>query len=282
MFYISDDFIDRLLLDDVQLGDLTTRALGIGSINGKMRFIRRQAGRVSGVFVASRILLKLGLTVDILVFDGQNAQSGEVLLTAEGRADALHQGWKVAQNVLEWSCGVAQYMAEMMQRAQSVNPSVRIACTRKSIPATKALAIPAVLDGGGIIHRGGTAETVLLFANHRRFFSNPNDWAGMISRLRAQAPEKKIIVEADSEEEAMAALAGQPDIIQLDKFTLPQIRRLQDLVVATSSRCRLSVAGGVHQENVADYAATGVDLIVTSSPYYATPADVKVVLEPQR
>lgn len=282
MFYISDDFIDRLLLDDVQQGDLTTRALGIGSVNGEMHFIRRQAGRVSGVFVASRILLKLGLSVEVLAPDGEDAQAGETLLAAKGRADALHQGWKVAQNVLEWSCGVAQYMAEMTQRAESINPSVRIACTRKSIPATKTLAIPAVLDGGGIIHRGGTAETVLLFANHRRFLPDPNDWVGTIATLRAQAPEKKIIVEADSEEEALAALKGQPDILQLDKFSLPQIHRLQALVAETSSPCRLSVAGGIHRDNVADYAATGVDLIVTSSPYYAEPADVKVVLQPQK
>lgn len=242
--------------------------------------MRRQSGRVSGVSVAARMLIKLGLNVDIHVSDGQDAVGGDVLLTATGRADALHQGWKAVQNVLEWCCGVSQYMAEMTQTAERVNPSVRIACTRKSIPATKALAIPAVIDGGGIIHRGGTAETILLFANHRRFFADPDDWITMISRLRMEAPEKKIIVEADTVEEALAALQGQPDVLQLDKFSLSEIRRLRATVEERASNCLLSIAGGIHRDNVSDYAATGVSLIVTSSPYYAEPADIKVVLQP--
>lgn len=150
----------------------------------------------------------------------------------------------------------------------------------QSIPATKALAIPAVIDGGGIIHRGGTAETILLFANHRRFFADPDDWITMISRLRMEAPEKKIIVEADTVEEALAALQGQPDVLQLDKFSLSEIRRLRATVEERASNCLLSIAGGIHRDNVSDYAATGVSLIVTSSPYYAEPADIKVVLQP--
>ncbi len=280
MFYISDHQIDRLLFDDIQHGDLTTRALGIGQRAGQMTFARKNSGRISGLAVAGRLLKKLSLNVELNAQDGHNAQAGETLLTATGPAAALHQGWKVTQNVLEWSCGVAQYMAEMSEAVKKVNPATRIACTRKSIPGTKFLAIPAIIDGGGIIHRGGTAETILMFANHRRFFTPPNDWIGQIELLRADAPEKKIIVEADTVEEAKAALVGHPDILQLDKFTLEQITELLEFARRIAPSCLISVAGGINKYNIQNYAATGVSLIVTSAPYYAEPDDIKVVLQP--
>lgn len=280
MFYIADSQIDQLLSDDIQHGDLTTRALGIGQHPGNMVFIRRQSGRISGLTVASRLLTKLSLNVTLNAQDGHDALAGDVLLTATGSAAALHQGWKVTQNVLEWSCGVAGYMAEMVEAAKKINPAIRIACTRKSIPGTKFLAIPAVIDGGGIIHRGGTAETVLMFANHRHFFAQSDNWHHQVSLLRTDAPEKKIIVEADTMEESLLALQAQPDILQLDKFSPPQITELIALSHQIAPHCLISVAGGVNRDNIQQYAETGVELIVTSAPYYAIPADIKVVLQP--
>ena len=280
MFYFSDAQLDQLLLDDIQYGDLTTRALGFGHKQGEMCFKRKTAGRVSGVDVAQRLLSKLSLTVEINQPDGCDVEAGDTLLIARGSAENLHQGWKVVQNVLEWSCGVADYMANMVKIAQQINPKVRIACTRKSIPGTKFLAIPAVIHGDGILHRAGTAETILLFANHRYFYTDPTDWQAQIARLRLDTPEKKIIVEADDVAEALAALQGQPDILQLDKFSFTDIATVlqQQKVIAPS--CLISLAGGITLESVQHYAETGVILLVTSAPYYADPTDIKVVLTP--
>ncbi|MCO6518980.1 ModD protein [Snodgrassella sp.] len=280
MFYLSDAELDRLLLDDIAYGDLTTRALGIGQQNGQISFCRRQAGRVSGVAIAVRLLQKLALKVVTHVRDGDDVAAGAVLLTAVGNMENLHQGWKVAQNVLEWCGGVAQYMAQMVATAQTINPLVQIACTRKSIPGTKSLAIAAIIDGGGILHRAGTAESILLFANHRRFCAEPDNWEAMVTRLRRAAPEKKVIVEADNVDEALAALNAQADIVQLDKFTPEQFAwvLMQRQVLAPNSL--LSAAGGITLLNVADYVRAGAELLVTSAPYYAQPTDIKVWLEP--
>ncbi|WP_239428434.1 ModD protein [Snodgrassella communis] len=280
MFYLSDAELDRLLLDDIAYGDLTTRALGIGQQNGQISFCRRQAGRVSGVAIAVRLLQKLALKVVTHVRDGDDVAAGAVLLTAVGNMENLHQGWKVAQNVLEWCGGVAQYMAQMVATAQTINPLIQIACTRKSIPGTKSLAIAAIIDGGGILHRAGTAESILLFANHRRFCAEPDNWEAMVTRLRRAAPEKKVIVEADNVDEALAALNAQADIVQLDKFTPEQFAWVlrQRQVLAPNSL--LSAAGGITLLNVADYVRAGAELLVTSAPYYAQPTDIKVWLEP--
>lgn len=278
MIYYPDAFLDNLLMEDIQYGDLTSRALNISNQLGTMIFTRREAGCVSGITLGCRLLEKLGLEVTAHQQDGDFANAGDCLITAEGRADALHQGWKVVQNVLEWSCGVSDYMARMLDIYHRYQPKGQIACTRKNIPNTKLLATQAVLAGGGVIHRQGCSETILLFTNHRRFLSEPNNWAQHVKQLRQAAPEKCIVVEVDNIEQAREALKAQPDILQLDKFSIEDIALLQQEVPHIAPHCHLSVAGGINLNTIEKYAQTGITLMVTSSPYYAPPTDIKVRL----
>ncbi|MCT8250276.1 ModD protein [Proteus vulgaris] len=281
MIYYPDAFLDNLLMEDIQYGDLTSRALNIGDHIGTMTFTRREAGCVSGITLGCRLLEKLGLVVTTHLQDGDFANNGDCLITAEGPADALHQGWKVVQNVLEWSCGVSDYMARMLEIYHRYQPQGQIACTRKNIPNTKLLATQAVLAGGGIIHRQGCSETILLFANHRRFLSEPDNWAQHVKQLRQAAPEKCIVVEADDIGQAREALKAQPDILQLDKFSIEDISLLQQEAPQIAPHCHLSVAGGINLNTIENYAQTGITLMVTSAPYYAPPADIKVRLHPK-
>lgn len=138
----------------------------------------------------------------------------------------------------------------------------------------------AVIAAGGIIHRAGCAETILLFANHRQFCPSPTGWQRLVTTLRQRAPEKAIIVEADTLDEAKAALRAQPDIVQLDKFAVPDVMALQSFAEEFAPGCRLSLAGGINLTTVEEYAQTGVALLVTSAPYHAPPADIKVKLIP--
>ncbi|HEJ9628175.1 TPA: ModD protein [Proteus mirabilis] len=281
MIYYPDAFLDNLLMEDIQYGDLTSRALNISDQLGTMTFTCREAGCVSGIILGCRLLEKLGLVVTAHRQDGDFADKGDCLITAEGRADALHQGWKVVQNVLEWSCGVSDYMARMLEIYHRYQPKGQIACTRKNIPNTKLLATQAVLAGGGVIHRQGCSETILLFANHRRFLSEPDNWAQHVKQLRQAAPEKCIVVEADDIEQAREALKAQPDILQLDKFSIEDISQLQQEAPQIAPHCHLSVAGGINLNTIEKYAQTGITLMVTSAPYYAPPTDIKVRLYPK-
>lgn len=105
MIYFSQAQTDALLLEDIQGGDLTTRALGIGAQPGVMAFYHRRGGCVSGTAVARQMLTSLGLTVSDMVADGEQVSAGQRLIRAHGNAAALHRGWKAVQNVPEWSCG---------------------------------------------------------------------------------------------------------------------------------------------------------------------------------
>ncbi|MFC3394062.1 ModD protein [Brenneria rubrifaciens] len=281
MIYLPETFLDQLLLEDIQYGDLTTRALGIEKITGDITFFHRQGGCVSGIPVAERLLQKLGLQITYRVQDGERIQPGQALLSATGNAAALHQGWKVTQNVLEWCCGVSEYLSQMREVYRRYVPSGQIACTRKTIPGTKLLATLAVVAAGGIVHRLGCAETILLFTNHRRFLSNPDDWATHVACLRNAAPEKEIIVEVDNPDEALLALAAQPDILQLDNFTPEQVRAIVVHVKQHAPACIVSAAGGVNLQTIQRYAETGVGLLITSAPYQASSADIRVVMTPR-
>lgn len=279
MIFISQHQIDQWLLEDIQGGDITTRALDIGQTHGVITFSHRQGGCVSGMAIALQMLRTLGLDVMVNVRDGDIVKPGHQLLSARGPAEALHQGWKVVQNVLEWSCGVSGYLASMLSTLRKAIPDGHIACTRKSIPGTRQLATQAVIAAGGIIHRAGCAETVLLFANHRRFMAPSDDWQSTIQRLRERCPEKKIVVEADTLDEAHAALLARPDVLQLDKFTPDQACQVATLARGTS--CVLALTGGITQTTLPDYLSCGIRLFITSAPYYAPPADIKVSLSPE-
>lgn len=279
MIYFSDKELDDLLTEDIYRGDLTTQMLGIGDIKAQICFTRKNAGIVAGLAVAEKLLKKLDLTAHLYVQDGDVVNQGDLLIRAQGRADRLHQAWKVVQLVLEWSCGVAQYTADMVANAKAVNSAAVIACTRKSIPNTRKLATAAVLAGGGHIHRQGLSETLLVFTNHRNLLMGPDDYIAIVARLKRQAPENKVILEADNMLQFERILPANPDIIQLDKFTPAQVKTVMETVRHHYPNIQIAVAGGVHKNNVAEYTKAGANLFVTSAPYYAPPEDIKVIIE---
>ncbi|UXM97680.1 ModD protein [Aggregatibacter actinomycetemcomitans] len=279
MIYFSDKELNDFLLEDIYRGDLTTHALGLDDVPARILFKRKNTGRVAGVSIAEKLLRKLDVQVKVHIADGENVAAGTLLLSGDGHADKLHQAWKVVQLVLEWSCGVAQYTAEMIANAKALNPQAIVACTRKSIPNTRKLATAAVLAAGGHIHRQGLSETLLVFTNHRNLLDNPTDYQAIVSQLRREAPENKITLEADNFSQFEQMLAAEPDIIQLDKWSPEQVQQALALLKKQSKKTLLSVAGGVNKNNIADYAKLGINLFIISAPYYAPPEDIKVVIE---
>jgi molybdenum transport protein len=277
MMTISDDELRRWLAEDVPYGDLTTSSLGIGDRKGSIRFAARQPMVVACSEEASRILAMCGARVSELAASGTVAPAGGLILAAEGPAAALHAGWKVAQVLLETAGGIATSARAIVAAVRGAGSQAAVGCTRKCLPGTRALSVKAVLCGGIVPHRLGLSETVLLFAQHRAFCGD-EPLAGMVARLRREAPEKKVVVEADTYDEALAAADAGADVVQLDKAT-------PEVVASVCHACRgrvprpvIAAAGGIKADNAADYARAGADVLVTSAPYTARPADVKVTM----
>lgn len=279
MIYFSDNELDDFLLEDIYRGDLTTHSLGLDNVSATIAFKRKNAGIVAGISIAEKLLKKLDIHPQIYVNEGDNVAAGTLLISAKASGEKLHQAWKVVQLVLEWSCGVAQYTAEMIANAKTVNPQAVVACTRKSIPNTRKLATNAVLIAGGHIHRQGLSETLLVFTNHRNLLDEPDNYQAMVAQLRRATPENKITLEADNFSQFEQMLDAEPDIIQLDKWSVEQVQQALLLATEKAKKIILSVAGGVNKHNIADYAKLGINLFITSAPYYAPPEDIKVVIE---
>jgi molybdenum transport protein len=278
MLTIPDDELRRWLAEDVPHGDLTTHALGIGSHRGRIRFEARQAMVAACSEEAGRIMALAGADMIECVPSGTALQTSGLLLAAQGRAATLHAGWKVAQTLLETAGGIAAAAQAIVEAVRQINSEVVVACTRKSLPGTRALSIKAILSGGAVPHRLGLSETILVFAQHRTFTGGAS-FPAIIDGLRRRVPEKKIVVEADTLAEAVAIADAGADIVQFDKASPAEIAALRRHCATRTPRPLVAAAGGIHAANAADYARAGADVIVTSSPYTARPLDVKVTME---
>lgn len=271
---LNDNDLIALLEDDAPCGDLTTDTLGIGLQPARLEFSARQPMTICGTEEAARLFELADARARVLVFSGTSADPKQPLLEAAGSVSSLHRAWKAAQVLVEWASGMATATAGIVAAANGIP----VACTRKNAPGTKAMSAKAVRAGGGIMHRLGLSETLLIFAEHRLFLGEAP--ARTIERLRKAQPEKKIAVEVGGLEEALLWADAGADVLQLEKFT-PQTVAACRTALGSRPHPLLAAAGGIRADNAAGYAASGADILVTSSPYSASPKDVQVTfLEP--
>ena len=271
---LPPSFLDRLLAEDVPNGDLTTLALGIGDRPGLMEFRARGDMVVAGIEIAADMIRRVGAEASILVPSGSKAKAGTLLLAAKGPAAALHQSWKAAQTLTEILAGIATATRALVDAVAAADATVRVACTRKTVPGARQLSMIAIRAGGAVPHRLGLSETILVFAEHRVFLPGVS-LKEMAARLRREAPEKKLAIEVTTATEARDAIEAGFDIIQLEKMTPDEVASVKN---EAGAGVLLAAAGGVTPENAGEYVRAGAGLIVSSWPYTARPADVAVTI----
>ena len=267
--------LERLIADDVPYGDLTTDAIGIGDAPGELTMAARDPMVAAEVESAAALLELTGCRVTLVTRSGTALAAGSCILTAKGPAAALHRGWKVAQTLVEIWSGVATAARAIVDAATAVSPDVVVACTRKNVPGTKSYAVRAVRAGGAVMHRLGLSETILVFPEHRTFLGG-EPLHEAVGRLRRAAPEKRLVIEIASIDDAAAAADAGFDVIQAEKFSPAQIAALIDRLASGKTRPLIAAAGGINSDNAAAYAKSGADILVTSWPYLARPRDVQV------
>lgn len=269
-----------MIREDVGLIDLTTVGLDIGSKKAKISFATKEPIVLCGVEFVDEMCRKLGLETHCFKACGDRLEAGEVILEAYGRAECAHKAWKVSQNILEFLSGIASKTDRMLSLARTVNPKIELLTTRKIFPRTKELALKAVYAGGGAHHRLGLYDSVLVFAQHRAFFESEEAFEEQFQKMRQKYLEKKIVVEVSSVDEARYFALLGTDILQCEKMSFEALTQCVELKKEFPSLL-LSATGGIGEHNIVTYAQTGVDFIVTSSPYHAKPSDIKVTIKPQ-
>ncbi|MEA5416838.1 carboxylating nicotinate-nucleotide diphosphorylase [Synechococcus sp. BA-132 BA5] len=261
-----EDQLRRWLDEDLGRGDLTAPAL-VGR-TGRAHWVTRADGVFSGGVLVAPLLALLDprASVRLLVGDGEPVVAGQRLLELEGPAAALVAVERTALNLAMRLSGIASATAALVEALAGTG--VRLADTRKTTPGLRVLEKYAVRCGGGTNHRLGLDDAAMLKENHLA-------WSGgvgpAIAAVRASAPwPAQVIVEAETAAEAEAAVRAGADAVLLDDFSpaalaalVPQLRALAPTVLLEAS--------GVRPEQLAAYAATGIDLISTSAPVTRSP-----------
>jgi molybdenum transport protein len=276
MLYVAEDDIERFIKEDVPYIDLTTLVLGIGGQPGKAQYYCRENAIICGTEEALRIFEKLGVHANKSCPSGTPVSPDECFLDVEGDAANLHLAWKVTQNLLEYCSGIATRTRRLVDIATGINSGMSIVTTRKMFPGTRSLAIKAVLAGGGYPHRLGLSETVLVFPQHLEFISSLDDFIEMIPDLQRKAGEKRLIVEVESAVDAIRLCRAGVDGLQFDKCNPGEIGEGVSILRSINPGVVLLAAGGINENNIEDYAGTGVDAVVTSSVYFGKPTNIGV------
>ncbi|MBX9574647.1 MAG: carboxylating nicotinate-nucleotide diphosphorylase [Caulobacteraceae bacterium] len=269
-----DAVVRSALAEDLgRAGDVTAAACVPADARLRAAFTARVAGVAAGIG-AARLALKAldpSAAVDERVRDGERFEAGTVLVEVEGNARAVLAAERTALNIMGRLCGVATLTRAYVDAVAGTR--ARIADTRKTTPGLRALEKHAVAMGGGMNHRFGLDDAILIKDNHVALCGG--DAAEAVRRARARAGHLlKIEVEVDRLDQLRAVLAlveaGQgPDVVMLDNFTLADLRTA---VAETGRRVVLEASGGVTLSTVRAIAETGVDVISVGALTHSAPA----------
>ena len=254
--------LEAWLAEDIGRGDLTAAALQ--GQQGQAHWVAKQPGRFCGGPLVQRLFQRLdpGVSLRLLRQDGDAVEAGDCLLELQGPAAALVAGERTALNLAMRLSGIATATAALV--AQLEGTGVRLADTRKTTPGLRLLEKYAVRCGGGINHRMGLDDAAMLKENHIA-------WAGgitaAITAVREQAPwPTAVIVEAETEAQALEAVQAGANGVLLDEFSPKQLKQLVPRLRDCSTGVVVLEASGIQPEQLQAYAATGIDLISTSAP----------------
>ena len=257
---LIQNFINQALAEDVGDGDHTSLATIPKEAQGKAKLLVKEAGVLAGVELALQIFTTVDpeLKVDVLQKDGAHIEIGDVVLFVEGRAQSILKAERLVLNCMQRMSGIATKTNQIVQLVKS--SGVKLLDTRKTTPGMRYLEKWAVRIGGGINHRFGLYDMILIKDNHV-------DYAGGIKQAIKEARQYlinhnrklQIEIEVRNLKELQEVIEeGGADRILLDNFSISELKEAVKLV---NKRFITEASGGITLENIAEYATTGVDYI---------------------
>ncbi len=270
------DLVERALIEDLgRGGDLTSDAVVPPGLVGTARLVTREPGIAAGIEVAMAVFRTLdqGVVRVSSAADGEAIGGGGELLVVEGPVRSILAAERTALNFLGRLCGVATLSSRFV--AAVAGHGAAIVCTRKTTPGLRALEKYAVRCGGGSNHRFGLDDAVLIKDNHLLAAGGVRT---AVERVRAMVGHTvKVELEVDTLDQLEEALSLGVDALLLDNMAVADLRRAVGLV---AGRAVTEASGGVTLDNVAEIAATGVDLIsVGALTHSARSLDVSLELD---
>jgi nicotinate-nucleotide pyrophosphorylase (carboxylating) len=266
--HLVDEAVRAALAEDLgRAGDITSQATIPASAQAKAVIAaRKKPGVLAGLGLARKAfeLVDPTLRFEALARDGDHFAPGAVLARIEGSARGILSAERVALNFLGRLCGIATLTS---QYAEAVAPTkAKICCTRKTTPGLRAFEKYAVRCGGGVNHRFGLDDAVLIKDNHIAVAG------GVAPALRAAKAFVghlvKIEIEVDTLDQLREVLAEGADAVLLDNMSPSQLR---EAVAMIGGRMKAEASGGIHLGGLREVAETGVDLISSGALTHSAP-----------
>jgi len=259
-----NDLIDRLIdlafAEDIGDGDHTTLSCIPATAMGKSKLLIKEEGVLAGIEVAKEIFNRFDpeLKVEVFINDGAEVKPGDVAMIVSGKVQSLLQTERLMLNVMQRMSGIATTTRKYVKRLEGTK--TRVLDTRKTTPGMRMLEKEAVKIGGGVNHRIGLFDMILLKDNHVDFAGGIDK---AVNRAKEYCKEKgkdlKIEIEVRNFDEINQVLAiGGVDRIMLDNFNIENTCKAVELI---DGRFEIESSGGITFNTLRDYAECGVDFI---------------------
>ena len=257
---LIDELIDLAFAEDIGDGDHTTLCCIPDTAMGKSRLLIKEPGILAGVEIARKIFHRFDpdLKMTVYIEDGTAVKPGDVAFVVEGRVQSLLQTERLMLNVMQRMSGIATMTHRYVKKLEGLH--TRILDTRKTTPGMRMLEKEAVKIGGGVNHRIGLFDMILLKDNHVDFAGGIEN---AISRchdyLKAKGKDLKIEIEVRNLDELKEVMrVGGVDRIMLDNFS-PELTR--EAVEIVGGKYEIESSGGITFDTIRDYAESGVDFV---------------------
>ena len=257
---LNDRLIDLAFAEDIGDGDHTTLCCIPANVMGKSKLLIKEEGILAGVEIAKQVFHRFDpeMQVEVFIEDGTRVKPGDVAMIVTGRIQSLLQTERLMLNIMQRMSGIATMTARYVERLKGTK--TRVLDTRKTTPGMRMLEKEAVKIGGGVNHRIGLFDMILLKDNHVDFSGGI---ANAINRcheyLKAKGKDLKIEIEVRNFDELNEVLSiGGVHRIMLDNFTPENTKKAVELV---AGRYEVESSGGITFDTLRDYAECGVDFI---------------------
>jgi len=265
--FIIEPLVRMALTEDLgRAGDITSDSTVPDSARACVVIAAREEGRIAGLDIAEAAFRMVdgNLKITRLIREGADVKKGDEVMQVEGRARSILTAERTALNFMGHMSGVATLTLKMVRAVG--NHKAKIAATRKTLPGLRAVQKYAVMVGGGIPHRYGLDDAVLIKDNHIAMAGGVRN---AIRGAKAHIGHTvKIEVEVDTLEQLAEVLEEGVDIVMLDNMTNAQMKKAVEM---TAGRAVVEASGGVTLARIPEIAAAGVDLISSGAITHSAP-----------
>lgn len=261
-----DETILNALREDIPWEDVSANAVVPDGVRGRAELLCKQDGVIAGLPVFARTFALLDKTAEVKFYaeEGDAVKKGQLLAEVYGDIRAILSGERTALNFLQRMSGIATYTRATVELLQGTH--TKLLDTRKTTPCLRVFEKYAVRVGGGNNHRFNLSDGVLLKDNH---IGAAGSVRQAIEGARAYAPfVRKIEIEVETLEQLEEALDAGADIVMLDNMKGETLKKAVELA---SGRAETEISGNVTRENIAAYAALGVDYISSGALTHSAP-----------